>query len=140
MRFPNFVATLLACLIAAALLHPVWAQSTTGSIGGMVTDSSGAPIAGAKVSAINMETNVARTTASLQDGSYSILFLPVGTYKIEVNVSGFKKFEQSGVVLEVNRNPKVDAVLQIGAISETVEVTADATTVETTVPALGQTV
>src|SRR5204862_1895578 len=60
--------------------------------------------------------------------------------KIEVNVSGFKRFEQTGVVLEVNRNPKVDAVLQVGALTETVEVSADATTVETTVPALGQTV
>ena len=61
----------------------------------------------------------------------------MGTYKVEVNVSGFKKFEQTGVVLEVNRNP-VDAVLQVGALSETVEVTADAAMVETTVPRLAR--
>src|SRR5437763_11008258 len=101
MRLQAFVVLLFVCLPSA------WAQSTTGNIAGTVTDSSGAPVAGAKVTAINVSTNVARTTATLQDGSYSLLFLPVGTYKIEVNVSGFKKFEQTGVVLEVNRNPKV---------------------------------
>src|SRR6476646_7271062 len=101
MRLFTYGRLLLACLIALASIHTVRAQSTTGNIAGTVTDTSGAPVAGAKVSAVNMETNVARSTSSLQDGSYSILFLPVGTYKVEVNVSGFKKFEQSGVVLEV---------------------------------------
>jgi hypothetical protein len=139
MRLARYISFLLA-LIAPACLKPTWAQSTTGTIAGKVTDSSGAPVDGAKVSAVNMGTNVSRSTTSLPDGSYQVLFLPVGTYKIEVNVSGFKKFEQTGVVLEVNRNPKVDAVLQVGAITETVEVVADAATVETTVPALGQTV
>jgi hypothetical protein len=59
---------------------------------------------------------------------------------LEISATGFKKFEQTGIVLEVNRNAKVDAVLQVGAVSETVEVTADATVVETTNPALGQVV
>jgi hypothetical protein len=134
MRLCISILLLFACLI------PAWAQSTTGNIAGTVTDPSGAPVAGAKVTAVNISTNVVRTTATLADGSYSLLFLPVGTYRIEVNVSGFKKFEQTGVVLDVNRNPKVDAVLEVGAVNETVEVKADATTVETTVPALGQTV
>src|ERR1051326_4566144 len=134
MRLFISILLLFACLI------PAWAQSTTGNIAGTVTDPSGAPVAGAKVTAVNISTNVVRTTATLADGSYSLLFLPVGTYRSEVNVSGFKKFEQTGVVLDVNRNPKVDAVLEVGAVNETVEVKADATTVETTVPALGQTV
>src|SRR5579872_53879 len=114
MRFVTSTVLLVACMGTAAFVNPVWAQSTTGAIAGNVTDSSGSPVPGAKVSAVNVETNVSRGTTSLQDGSYQILFLPVGTYKIEVNVAGFKKFEQTGVVLEVNRNPKVDAVLQIG--------------------------
>jgi hypothetical protein len=140
MRFVTSLVLLLGFCLTPALINSAWAQSTTGTIAGTVTDSSGAPVSGAKVTAVNLGTNVSRTTSSLQDGSYQVLFLPVGTYRIEVNVPGFKKFEQTGIVLEVNRNPKVDAVLQLGAISETVEVVADAATVETTVPALGQTV
>lgn len=64
----------------------------------------------------------------------------MGTYRLQVHGTGFKKFEQTGIVLEVNRNARVDAVLQLGAVSETVEVKADAAMVETGVPALGQTV
>src|SRR6266566_215216 len=129
-----------ACLIASFCASLALAQSTTGTIAGNVTDVSGSPIVDAKVIATNVETNVSRSAVTKPDGSYSVLFLPVGTYRVEVNVPGFKKFEQTGVVLEVNRNPKVDAVLQVGAVTETVEVTADAAMVETTVPALGQTV
>ena len=130
----------LACMAALASMHFALAQSTTGTISGKVTDSSGAPIPNAKVTATNIETNVARSTNAAQDGSYSLLFLPVGAYRVEVNVAGFKRFEQTGVVLEVNRNPKVDAVLEVGAVTETMEVKADAAMVETSVPALGQTV
>jgi len=123
-----------------ALMNLAVAQSTTGTIAGTVTDSSGSAVAGAKVTATNPETNVSRSTMTAQDGSYSLLFLPIGTYRINIDVNGFKNFEQTGVVLEVNRNPKVDAVLQVGAVTETVEVKADAPMVETTVPALGQTI
>src|SRR5207245_7915099 len=94
----------------------------------------------AKITATEVATNVSRSTRPAPDGSYSILFLPVGTYRVEVNAPGFKKFEQTGIVLEVNRNARVDATLQLGAVSETVEVKADAAMVETAVPTLGQTV
>src|SRR5204862_6623903 len=77
------------------------AQSTTGTIAGNVTDSSGSPVAGAKVTATNVQTNVTRGANTAQDGSYSLLFLPIGTYRIDIDVNGFKKFEQTGVVLEV---------------------------------------
>ncbi len=119
-----------ACLIASFCASLALAQSTTGTIAGNVTDVSGSPIVDARVIATNVETNVSRSAVTKPDGSYSVLFLPVGTYRVEVNVPGFKKFEQTGVVLEVNRNPKVDAVLQVGAVTETVEVTADAAMVE----------
>jgi hypothetical protein len=100
-----------ACLIAAVCTNLALAQSATGTIAGNVTDSSGSPIPHAKVTATNTDTNVTRNATTAQDGSYSVLFLPVGTYRVDVDVAGFKKFEQTGIVLEVNRNPKVDAVL-----------------------------
>src|SRR5215813_5243440 len=134
------IASLLTCLVALASIHPALAQITTGSISGIIADSSGAAVVDAKVTATEISTNAARSVQSATDGSYQILFLPIGTYKIEVNAAGFKKFEQTGLVLDVNRNARVDAALQVGTISETVEVKADAAMVETTVPTLGQTV
>ena len=63
----------------------------------------------------------------------------MGNYKVEINATGFKKFDQTGITRDVNRNARVDAALQVGAITETVEVSADASMVETSVPGLGQT-
>src|SRR6266566_2212522 len=119
-------ALLLACLIVLASIHLAVAQSATGTISGNVTDASGAGVPGAKVTATEVATNVARSVQPASDGSYSILFLPIGTYKLEVNAAGFKKFEQTGIVLDVNRNARVDAALQVGALTETVEVKSDA--------------
>src|SRR5712692_9012078 len=138
--FGKRIALLLACLAISTHIHFVLAQSTTGTISGTVTDPSGAAIPSAKVTATEVATNISRSAQPAPDGSYSILFLPVGTYRLEVNATGFKKFEQTGIVLEVNRNARVDAALQLGSMSETVEVKADAAMVETGVPSLGLTV
>jgi hypothetical protein len=116
------------------------AQGTTGNILGTVSDTTGAVIPNAQVAATNLETNFTRAAATNASGEYQIQLLPPGTYRIEVTASGFKKFAQTGVVLEVNRNARVDASLTAGAVSETVSVTSDAPLVETTNPALGQTI
>src|SRR5690242_14080318 len=134
------IVLLPACLLALAGIHAALAQSTTGSLSGNVTDSSGAAVVNAKVTATEVSTNVARTVTSGSDGSYQILFLPIGTYKLNVTAPGFKRFDRTGIVLDVNRNARVDAPLEVGGVNETVEVAADATMVETTVPTLGQTV
>jgi len=132
------ILTAAALLIAGAFLSS--GQTTTASIAGTVSDNSGAAIAGAMVTATNLDTNTTRTVTTQADGGYSLLFIPIGRYRLEVNHTGFKKFEQTGITLEVNRNARVDAVLQVGALTETVEVKADAPMVETTVPSLGLTV
>jgi len=123
------IVAVLACL--AASLAVGLGQETTATISGKVTDASGARIAKAKIAATNVDTNIQRYATSGNDGTYSLLFVPIGRYTVEVNSPGFKKFEQTGLVLEVNQNAHVDAVLQIGAVSETVEVKADAAIVET---------
>ena len=128
-----FIAINLLCAVA-------FGQATTATIAGSVTDASGATVAGATVNAIQVETSTTRIAVTLADGSYSLQFLPIGTYRVEITAQGFKKFEQSGLVLEVGRNARVNAVLQVGGLTETVEVKAEATIVETTVPALGQVV
>src|SRR5215475_192531 len=112
------------CVLAAT---PALFAQTTDTIYGTVTDAAGAPVANAGISATNIGTNVARKGSSAADGSYSLTFLPLGTYKVEVDSPGFKKFEQTGIILDVNRNARVDANLQLGAVNETIEVKADAT-------------
>ena len=103
------IVLMLSCLLALASTHFALAQSTTGTISGNVTDASGAGVPSAKVTATEVATNVTRSVQSAPDGSYSILFLPIGAYKVDVNAAGFKKFEQTGIVLDVNRNARADA-------------------------------
>src|SRR5438105_789057 len=107
-RFVRLLSALLVC--AAGLIQ----AQTTATIYGTVYDSSGAPVPNAKITATNLATNVQRTQATAQDGRYSLSFMPLGTYKVEVDAGGFKKFEQTGIVLDVNRNARVDATLQLG--------------------------
>jgi hypothetical protein len=130
----------LAAAIAASTVHHAMAQGTTATISGAVSDSSGSIVANARVTGTNIETNVSRNTTSDAGGNYSLRFLSLGTYRVEVTAAGFKKFEQTGVVLEINRNARVDAVLQVGGVTETVEVQADVSAVETAQPALGNVV
>ena len=125
---------LLALVSPIALL----AQATTATISGTVTDSSGAIVPNIAVTAINVDTNLTRSANSNETGEYIIRFLPVGTYRVEVIGSGFKKYEQTGVVLDVSRNARVDPVLQVGAQSEQVSIVADAPLVNTSDASVGQ--
>jgi len=129
----------VAALLLCTGISPLFSQ-TTATIYGTVYDATGAPVPNANITATNIATNVSRKNTSGPDGSYSMTLLPVGTYRVEADAAGFKKFEQTGIILDVNRNARVDANLQLGAVSETVEVSADASLVETTKPALGLTV
>src|ERR1041385_9455047 len=92
--------------LLALLASPIHSQGTTGTIYGSVVDSSGAVVAGAKITATNIATNVTRATSSGTDGNFTLPFMPVGTYRVDVDAPGFKKFEQTGLVLDVNRNAR----------------------------------
>src|SRR5438046_989746 len=96
----------LTCLLAVFCIAPQFAH-TSGAIYGTVSYSTASVVAGANITVTNVQTNLARSTASAQDGSYSIPFLAVGTYRVDVDAAGFKKFEQTGIVLDVNRNARV---------------------------------
>jgi carboxypeptidase family protein len=87
----------LAQLIAGSI---AWGQATT-SIRGTVTDSSGGHVGGASVTLTNPESKIARTTTG-DDGGYQFLFLPLGTYTLNVAATGFQKYEQTGLQLLVN--------------------------------------
>ena len=93
------------------------AQSTGGRIRGTVTDASGAAVAGATVTLINMATNVTREATTSGNGEYLFLEVPVGRYEIDVNQTGFKKFVRRDIGVDLNQVVGVDITLQVGATS-----------------------
>jgi hypothetical protein len=126
---------LVLVLFAAVALS---AQTFRGTILGTVSDSSGAVVAGAKVSVRNTGTALERSTQTSTDGSYSIPELPIGTYDVTVTQGGFQTFVARGVTVDVATERRVDASLKTGRITEQVEVSADQLPlVETTTNTLG---
>ncbi|HYK61337.1 MAG TPA: TonB-dependent receptor, partial [Bryobacteraceae bacterium] len=100
-------------------------------IGGVVSDPAGMVIAGAQVSMTDTEKGQVHTAVSDSTGSYTLPNLPVGPYRLEVKAQGFKNYVQSGLVLQVGNNIQVNVAMQIGSLSEKVEVTATTSQVET---------
>jgi hypothetical protein len=113
---------------------------TTAQVSGSVSDASGAAVPDAQVQITNTDTNGARTVQTGGDGSYDFPNLPIGPYRIEVTKQGFTKYVQAGIVLQVNTNPTVNVTLQVGAVTQTVEVQANAAMVETQNTGVGQVV
>ena len=113
------------------------AQSTGGRIRGTVTDSSGAAVAGAKVSLINEDTNTTREATTSATGEYLFLEVPVGSYEVDITGTGFKKYQRKGIVLVLNEIASVDVALQVGGATETVEVTGAPPVIDTTTTQLG---
>lgn len=113
-----------------------WA-SEVGSISGVVTDASGSVIQKATVSIRNVDTGIVTTVTTNDTGVYSFLALPVGHYELSVAMTGFGKFEQTGITLNTNDELRFDVVLKVGEVSHSVEVAADALHVETANTQLG---
>ncbi len=112
--------------------------SVTGSISGIVTDESGAVIAGAEITARGLETGIERSVHTDEKGFYSFLALPVGTYTVSVRKNGFKEFQQTGIAISANSAVRVDARLQVGGVHEEVTISSSAVRVETTNTQMGE--
>src|SRR6266851_1371560 len=119
---------------------PLLAQSTYGSIAGAATDSSGAAVAEAQVTLTNLGTSEKRTQTTGGDGLYSFVNLFPGRYKIDVEKTGFKRFTRPEVVVEVNQSARIDVTLQVGDVTQTVEVTGETPLLESETSSLGQVV
>ena len=128
---------LLALLISAFTCATALAQGI-GQINGNVTDSAGALIPGVEVTATQTATGISRMTLTNERGAYILSNLPIGPYKVEAALAGFRTFVQSGITLEVNANLLVNITLEVGQITESVEVKADALMVETRATGVGQ--
>jgi hypothetical protein len=131
----------MAAALCALILAPsVEAQVATATILGNVKDSSGAAVPTAHVTATNLGTQFSRTATTDSEGQYTLRLLPLGSYKVEVSMTGFKNFAQTGILLEVGRTARVDAVIEPGGVEEVVSVVADAPLVQTTSASLSRTV
>jgi Carboxypeptidase regulatory-like domain/TonB dependent receptor len=120
-------------LTAAAVLVPAFlsAQSTTQSIEGIVTDTSGALVANARVTITNIATSVTTTVTTNAAGNYTFPLVPVGNYNVKAELQGFKSEEVKGLRVETAAQVRQDFQLQVGAVTETVEVAASAVTLTT---------
>ncbi len=129
-----------ACFLFLIVPLPIaYGQAaSTAQISGNITDPSGAPISGAKITITQTATGTVRKTQSDSSGSYLLLDLPVGPYKLEVSANGFGLYVQSGITLQVSDSPRVNVSLHLGQITQQVEVTADASMVKTDTPAVSQ--
>src|SRR5438309_4012363 len=120
-----------ALMLVCAVSTNSSAFQATGQIGGTVRDQSGAVLPGVEVTATQTETGIARNTISNETGSYVLPNLLVGPYRLEAALPGFRTFVQTRIVLQVGTNPLINPVLQVGQVSEQVEVQANAAQVET---------
>ena len=103
----------IALLFFVLTSSTIWAQATA-QISGAVRDQTGAVLAGVEITATQTETGVARMTVSNETGSYVLPNLPLGPYRVEVALPGFRTFVQTGVVLQVNSSPVINAKLEVG--------------------------
>ena len=130
----SLTASLTAIFTITAL-----AQSTAVvQITGVVTDAGGASVPVAAIRATQVETGFTRNAETSPDGSYILSNLPIGPYKLEVSAKGFKSYLQQGIILQVNTNPVVNIVLQVGDLAQQIEISANATMVETQVNGISQ--
>ena len=130
---------LVSCCIFVFTLTAI-GQVQNGQFEGSVTDQTGAAIAGAKVTVTNAATNVAVRTTTNQSGLYVFKELPVGTYKLTAEASGFKTREDTNLPLNAGVVQRVDLKMELGQAKEIVEVSGQATTVQTDDPRLSTTV
>lgn len=114
------------------------AQQATAQVTGKVHDASGAIVVGAHLKLTNSQTGVSKTTTSNKDGDYLFTLVPIGTYDLSVTQKGFQTYQQKGITLDINQNAKIDVPLQVGSTTETVEVNANATQVDTQSATLGK--
>ena len=135
----SWFAILIALAAALSSVPACFGQAVAGgSISGQVTDASNSAVPGAEVTATQTETQFSRSVTTDTQGHYTLSNLPVGPYLLTVKAQGFKTYDQKGIILEVGNNLQANAALQLGAVSESVEVTAGASMVETKENAVAQ--
>ena len=128
---------LMGLWVSVMTCETVWAQATA-QITGTARDQSGAVLPGVEITVTQIDTGIGRSTITNETGTYILPNLAIGPYRFEAGLPGFRTFLQTGIVLLVNSNPVINAVLEVGQTAEEVEVQANAALVETRSTAVGQ--
>ncbi|MFN7542752.1 MAG: carboxypeptidase regulatory-like domain-containing protein [Acidobacteriota bacterium] len=129
----RFLSVFLFALVLSA-------QTSTTQLGGLVNDSSGAVVPGATVTATNESTGLRYTQETTAAGQYAFASIPVGSYTLSIDAKGFKKFQLTRIVLQINTPATVNANLEVGAASETIQVEANSETIQTNNATIGNVV
>lgn len=127
----SILAVIIFMITLATLSTTVLAQSDRATLTGTVHDQSGAVVPGAAVKAIQVNTNLERSTQTSTEGEYTIPQLPIGTYRVEIQAAGFKTLIRNAVDLAAGVTSRIDGALSPGDISDSVNVTADAALLQT---------
>ncbi len=127
MVYRSFLSVAVVLLLAVSAAG----QSTTGTITGTVSDVTGAVLPGVEVTVTNVGTNLTRNLITNESGLYTAPQLPIGAYRVEALLPGFQTAVRSGITLNVDERARVDMVLEVGQVTEVVEVTAEAPLIQT---------
>src|SRR5712692_2264755 len=134
----RFLALVSLCLCAVVAALPQGGEST--EILGVVTDSTGSLVPGAQVTATHIATGQSRTVTTGESGTYVFSLMPPGEYTVRTEKQGFRSEVRSGLVVQLNQKARVNFALQVGAVTESVEVTAEALLLTTDDATLGNVV
>ena len=127
-------------LVGLAYARADMQSVSTAQIAGVVRDESGGTLPGVTVTATQTDTGLRRVVVSDETGAYILPSLPVGPYQLEFVLSGFRTFAQTGIVLQVNSNPTINATLPVGNLSETITVASQTPLIETRSSGIGMVV
>jgi hypothetical protein len=130
------VAWVLGCIVCLMSPGGAWAQATA-QISGTVRDASGAVLPGVQVTATQTDTGISRMTVTNDTGFYVLPSLPLGPYRVEASLPGFRGFTQTGIVLQVGSSPVIDVKMEVGQVAQAVEVEAEVANVETRTSGVG---
>src|SRR5438445_4868752 len=125
------IALFVIALLCGPSIRQANAQAVYGSILGTVTDPQGAAVSGAKVLVVNQNKGTTEEATTNENGNYSVTHLVPDVYRVKVEAQGFKATEQKDVIVSADVGARVDLALQLGAASESVEVTAEAAQLKT---------
>ena len=120
-----------AIALVVCLAMPAFPQAVTATLLGSVTDASGATVPNASVAAIEVSTGIKRSVPTNQEGLYALPYLTPGVYRVEIEAAGFKRLVRENVELRATMSVRVDARLEPGAVTETIEVRADTPLLQT---------
>src|SRR4030095_12339238 len=133
------ISALVLCIALSAGTSVLRAQTAgTATLVGTVTDASGALVVGAKVSVTNINTSFVAESVTTAEGTYYAPYLAPGPYRLAVEASGFKRFSRDGIQVRTGETPRIDVQLEVGAVTEAVNVSGAPVLLETETAAAGQ--